>query len=162
VNLDVVHGRRFLQVTNTRIFGANLDLDWRVSGGLGNLFTYGSVGVGVRFGWNLISGWEIPPTGNRAISNNFHDYTNAPDYSFYFYSIVEGFAIAHAIFLDGNTNQESHFVSRVPFQSKAAIGLVFKAKNFVYRFSYIRTTRIFREAKKDYEQAGVIDIGFIF
>lgn len=162
-NLDLVHARRFLAVKKSRFFGMDFDVDWRASGGFGNLFTYGSVGIGMRFGWNLIRGWEIPPTGNRAISNNFHDYRDAPDYSFYFYSIVEGFAIAHAIFLDGNTIHDSrHTVTRVPFQSKAALGVVFKANNFVYRFSYIRTTRVFREAKEDFEQAGVIDIAYIF
>lgn len=162
VNVDLVHARRFLSLKKTKFFGMSFDLDWRASGGLGNLFSYGSIGVGARFGWNLISGWEIPPTGNRAISNNFHDYSHAPDYSFYFYSILESFAIAHAIFLDGNLDSKGHTVTRVPFQSKAAIGLVFKAHNFVYRVSYIRTTRIFREAKDDYEQAGVIDIAYIF
>lgn len=162
VNLDLYYGQKLLNRYETGVFGAQLDLDWRISAGGGNLFTYGSVGLGMRFGWNLISGWELPPAENRTVANNFHDYRHSSKYSFYFYGILEGFAVAHSIFLNGNTWRRSHSVDELPVQSKLTYGFVVKASRWLLRVSFISGTKIFRSSEKNLEQTGIIDIGFVF
>lgn len=162
LNLDIYHGEKILNRYDTGFFGAQLDLDWRLGAGAGNLLSYGAVGLGMRFGWNLISGWELPPAENRTVANNFHDYRHAPKYSFYFYGILEGLAVAHSIFLDGNTLRDSHSVDGLPIQSKLSYGFVLKASRWLIRVSFISGTKIFRSSEKNLEQTGIIDIGFVF
>ena len=162
VNLDLYHGQRLINRLETGLWGAQFDLDWRVGAGVGNLLSYGSVGIGMRLGWNLIPGWELAPAENRTVANNFHDYRSSPKYSFYFYSILESFAVAHSIFIDGNTFRDSHSVDGLPLQSKLAYGAVFKASRWLLRVSFISGTKLFRSSQTDLEQTGIIDIGYIF
>lgn len=162
VNLDALHAKRIVNRPSGGIWGAGFDLDWRVSAGAGNFFTYAAVGLGFRFGWNIIPGWELAPIGNRAISNNFHDHSRSPKYSLYFYAILEGFGIARALFLDGNAWRDSHSVNRVPIQCKSSYGLVFKISSFIVRTSFIITTKVFSEQSSDFEQVGIVDFGFVF
>lgn len=98
--------------------GNSYGIDFIPSAGVsvGNVYTYGAVGGMVRFGRSLSSTWG--PTRVRPSPSGGTFFTpdpGGPFYGFALFAGVEQRAIAHNIFLDGNTFQSGLSVSRKPF-----------------------------------------------
>ncbi|WP_439578364.1 lipid A deacylase LpxR family protein [Elioraea sp.] len=89
---------------------------------LGNVQTYGSVGLMLRVGSNLQSDFGPPRIRPSHAGTAFFQ----PDgrWGWYVFAGVEGRAVARDIFLDGNTWRDSRRVDRIPFVGEGAIGAV--------------------------------------
>lgn len=95
---------------------AGLDVVPELGAVAGNVFTYGKVGALVRLGTNLAADYG-PARITPALSGT--DYVDtgalADGLGFYAFLGFEGRAIAHNIFLDGNSFRQSRSVDKEPF-----------------------------------------------
>jgi hypothetical protein len=93
-----------------------------LTGSLGNVQTYASAGLMLRFGNKLDADFGPPRTRPSIGGSMFFE----PDggWGWYGFGSVEGRAVARDIFLDGNTWRDSRSVEREDFVGDASIGLV--------------------------------------
>ena len=93
-----------------------------VTGSLGNVLTYASAGLVLRFGNNLTADFG-PPRSRPAISGSAF-FEPGEGFSWYVFAGIEGRAVARNIFLDGNSFQDSRSVERIPGVADASLGAV--------------------------------------
>lgn len=127
--------------------GLNADVLPHFGGALGNIFTYAAAGVTFRIGSKLSDDFG-PPRIRPSLPGSayFH-----PDrgFNWYLFAGLEGRAILHNIFLDGNTFKESHSVDKKYFVGDFQAGLVVQWNRF--RITY---TQIFRTKEFDGQDRG--------
>jgi hypothetical protein len=93
-----------------------VDVVPQIGGSVGNVFTYGEVGALLRIGRHLEADYG-PVRIRPALSGT--DYFNPDelddDVGYYFFAGVQGRAVGHNVFLDGNTFRQSPNVPRKTF-----------------------------------------------
>ncbi len=126
------------------IIGDNTGLDIVPEAGLtlGNVFTYGEAGLLLRIGTNLKADYgpvRIRP--GLSGSDYFNPAAMDGNLGFYVFAGVQGRAVAHNVFLDGNTFRQSPHVSREPFVGDMEAGFsVFWANSLKLDFMALRRT----------------------
>lgn len=106
--------------------------------GLGNVFVGAHIGSMIRFGPHLPddfgSGRPSAGDGNSFISSS--SYSKDSKKTYYLFAGLRGNYVKTNIFLDGNTYQNSHSVTKYPntFESEFGLGLHFKPGTIVWRF----------------------------
>ncbi|SDI68762.1 hypothetical protein SAMN04487954_10144 [Billgrantia gudaonensis] len=88
---------------------------------LGNLYTYASAGVGLRFGENLERSLGIPAIAPAR--GGWASFRPDQGFSWYAFASLEGRYMARNLLLDGNTFQDSHSVEREEWVGDALAGL---------------------------------------
>lgn len=104
--------------------GLEIDFIPGVGGSIGNVVTEARAGGAVRFGWSLPE--NFGPPGLIQGGAPFHDWKDAAnddDFSIYLFGMVGARYVAHNIFLDGNTFEDSHSVNKRPFVGDFSLGL---------------------------------------
>jgi lipid A 3-O-deacylase len=124
--------REIIQATRARLVG-------HYGGGLGNVETYLNTGLRLQFGSSGLHDVGIPyslrPASGISIVNSGSQASNRG---------LKGFvgvdlrAVAHNIFLDGNTSVQSHHVNRRPAVAEISAGLSWRwaGIDFAYTHSY--------------------------
>lgn len=117
--------------------GYGFDVTPHAGAAIGNVYTYANAGVTLRAGKNLLLDYG-PPRIKPSISGSgfFVPYDGV---SWYFFAGIEGRAVAHNIFLDGNTFKDSRSVDRNLFIGDLQFGFAMTVENI--RVSY---THVFR------------------
>lgn len=124
----------------------HVDLVPHASVALGNLATYAAGGATLRVG--LLPDDFGPGATTRpgmGDSQVRRDGRKAPRGHLYAFARAEGRAVAHDLFLDGNTFHAGQHVSRIPWvgETQMGVGARFRSVGLRYLFSY--TTNQFRE-----------------
>ncbi|MEM6910343.1 MAG: lipid A deacylase LpxR family protein [Verrucomicrobiota bacterium] len=122
---------------------------------LGNVIVRGSVGSEVRFGYNLPSDFSADRLTVTAYTNQFFDedginYQNVSPWSVFLLGGFEGGAIAHNIFLDGNTFVDSFSIDKEPLVADIYAGFGIRYRDL--RLSYVQTLRTKEFEGQDEEQ----------
>lgn len=130
-----------------------------VTASIGNVHSYASAGVVMRFGSNLTADFG-PPRSRPAISGSAF-FEPEDRFSWYAFAGLEGRAIARNMFLDGNTWQQGPSVNRLPWVADASIGLVMMFNRVRLTTSYTFRTREF-SAQPQAAQFGSISLSFRF
>ena len=81
--------------------------------------------------------------------------------SWYFYAGVDGRYVANNIFLDGNTNKDSHSVERRKWVGDAQIGFVANTRSFRLAYSYVVRSREF-EGQSEHNRFGSLTLSVLF
>ncbi len=129
--------------------------------GLGNVLIGGHVGGMIRLGPRLPDdfGASRPSAsdGNSFISAG--SYSTESTFNYYFFAGTRGNFVHTNIFLDGNTSQRSHLVTKnaFTFETEFGLGLHFYSSAFVWR--YVTKSPEFEE-KKDF--SSFASISFIY
>ena len=157
VNLKYVHKWRFVPKT---IAGIESSLIPFVEGDLGNISTKLMVGAGGSFGWNIPKDFGVTTldTGGEVGVPVLDEckYMRKKDWSFSFNLAAYGSAIAHDIFLDGNTFRDSHSVDKKNFVAYLGFGFTARYKSFVLDFTQTKSTPKFKEEDKIHTVGTVI------
>lgn len=103
---------------------------------LGNVFTYGKVGAMARLGWNVPNDFG-PPGVLPALAAPGS--ASPPRWDAYLFAGAEGRAVAHNVFLDGNTFRDGPSVAREDFVTDLEIG--FSVRMRAYRLTYRQVRR---------------------
>lgn len=133
----VLHGQRSWSVgtkRNTTEWAA--DFIPSIGMDLGNVTTRGTLGALLRFGYS--------PPRDFETQEQTKTFTRQPAYGFYCFAGAEGWLVAHDIFLDGNSHQNSHSVTKRIAVAELKLGLgirVFKHCEFIG--TYVHRTREF-------------------
>jgi hypothetical protein len=107
---------------------------------LGNVYTYLNAGRELRFGCNIRGSFGVSlirPAGSTRLSIG-------KDFSLFTFGAVNGRAIAHDIFLDGNTFTDSHSVDKESFVADLAAGLAINYKRVIVTWTQVMRTEEFR------------------
>lgn len=135
LNIFYEQARRFYK--SSRILGLEFDLIPHIGGGLGNVLVYGAAGATVRFGPDLSDDFG-PPRIRPSLPGG--DYFRAKKgFNWYLFTGIEGRAVIHNIFLDGNVFSRSHSVDRKIWAGDLQAGAAIQVSTF--RISY---TQIYR------------------
>ncbi len=108
---------------------------------LGNVETSGSFGLGARLGRHL--GGDFGPPRIRPALGGASFYGPSTGAGWYLFGGAEARAIAHTIFLDGNTFRDSRSVDRKPLVLDAQAGLAVRLGRMRATFTYVHRTEEF-------------------
>ena len=89
-----------------------VDVTPHLGGALGNVYTYGAAGATFRFGDDLPNDYGPPRIRPSLPGTDFFRPPEDDFFSWYFFVGLEGRVMARNIFLDGNTFEDSHSVSK--------------------------------------------------
>jgi hypothetical protein len=106
---------------------------------LGNVYVYGELGGLLRAGYNLPAEYIISPIE----SFSTHPSYDPPKWSAYVFGGVDSRFVAHNIFLDGNTFEDSHNVAKEFVVSDFRVGAAIRYKGVEAVASYVERTREF-------------------
>jgi hypothetical protein len=117
---------------------------------LGNVFTYANLGGEIRFGYNLPADFGtslIRPGGGVACPVGLQDPRCGAemDFSLTFFVGVDGRAVAHNIFLDGNTCKESHSVGKNYFVADVSAGFSIVYKRVKLTYAHVFRSEEFKD-----------------
>jgi lipid A 3-O-deacylase len=116
-----------------------LDFIPHVGGDLGNVAIFANLGATLRVGYNLPRDFGVQINDSPASANGGMTSHSAP-FGFYLFGGVDGRAVAHNLFLDGNSFRSSASVERMPWVADLICGGAIQiARHF--EVSYARVTR---------------------
>ncbi|MCH9671970.1 MAG: lipid A deacylase LpxR family protein [Gammaproteobacteria bacterium] len=139
---------RFGQLPLWRRFG--VDAIAHVGGAVGNVSTHAEAGLMTRLGWNLPADFgssRIRPGGD----------VSAPlqsgrkrDFGIHAFFGIDGQAVLHDIFLDGNTFADSHSVDKRHLVGNAALGVSVVWSRFKLSAARVFRSREFRQQERSH------------
>jgi hypothetical protein len=152
--------RRFTWRPPANPFGWGFDCIPELSFSAGNVLTRSTLGCTVRFGWNLPQDFHdtrIRTAGSAPLADGQNP--DKSKWSLYSFWGVEGQAVAHNIFLDGNTFQGDPSVDREPWVAElhAGIGVRWHRVSLVWT-SVFRTEEF--EEQEDGHQFGSLTLSW--
>jgi lipid A 3-O-deacylase len=146
--------------------GFRYDVIPHLGGGVGNVAIYANTGAELRFGWNLpenfgscpirpgcetSAAYDIPQDGNSRRSRiGAHLFTG-----------VNGMAVLHNIFLDGNNFRDSHSVDKKTFVADLMAGFVISYERYKVSYSYVYRTKEYK-TQSDPQVFGSIQFSFSY
>ncbi len=151
--------RRWRHIIPLGFWGLEIDPAPHGDVALGNVFTYGAVGMNFRLGHGLRGDFGPPrlrpgPPGSRG-------FTAIDGLTWYLFAGTEGRAVLHNIFLDGNTFGESHSVDKEPFVADAWFGWAVSVSQVRLAANYVMRTKEFHgQDTADHFGAVTISVGF--
>jgi hypothetical protein len=139
--------------------GPQLDLTPHAGAALGNVFTYANAGVTVRYGRQLPNDYGAPRI-RQGLPVAAH-FAPTSDFGWYLFAGVEGRAVAHNIFLDGNTFRDSRSVDKKPWVGDLQFGFVLDWPEVRLSYTHVLRTREFR-TQEDNDGFGAFSVSFKF
>jgi hypothetical protein len=118
---------------------------------LGNVLTEAAAGATLQLGLPLAN--DFGPGTPQGPEERLHGVR------VFAFARGEGRAVAHDIFLDGNTFAPSMRVHRVPFVAEAQLGCGARWGALGVRYTFSYTSRQFRE-RDDYQEYGSVGVSF--
>ena len=142
--LVVVFERKWL--FHPEFAGLGYDAITHLGAAAGNVHTYANGGLEVRLGWNIPRNFGVSlirPAGSTrlALDENF---------SMYIFGALNGRAVLHDIFLDGNNFTDSHRVDKKRFHADIAGGITISYGHFMLTWAEILRTREFASQKANH------------
>ncbi|MBX3431565.1 MAG: lipid A deacylase LpxR family protein [Hyphomonadaceae bacterium] len=125
---------------STDIGGLEFDLTPNAGVTLGTLRTEARLGVAARIGWRLDNDYG-PPRVRPSLSGIEH-FSGGP-LSWQVFAGVQGRAVAHNLFLDGNTLEDSASVERNPYVADFQTGFAVSAGSWRLAYTYVWRTEEF-------------------
>ena len=131
---------RALRLFGDYFGGIEADLTPSAGASLGTLRTEARAGITARIGQRIDNDYG-PPRVRPSLSGVEHFAGGAPSWSIF--AGVQGRAVAHNLFLDGNTFQDSASVDREPFVADFQTGFSFSAGDWRLAYTYVWRTEEF-------------------
>jgi len=120
--------------------GFGIDATPHMGAALGNVYTYANTGAMLRFGQNLPVDFG-PPRVQPSLPGSGY-FERAPGgFGWYLFAGVDGRAVAHNIFLDGNTFANSRSVEKENYVGDAQFGLAVVIDGVRLAYTHVLRTR---------------------
>lgn len=139
--------------------GLGIDFTPQAGVDLGNVLTDANVGTMMRIGFDLPADYGPPRIGTNQRGSDF--FLPTETLGGYLFAGVDGRAVAHNIFLDGNTFSSSPSVDREVFVGSVQAGAALTYQSFRLSYTQIFMTEEFKEQKKP-QQFGAISLSYRF
>lgn len=118
-----------------------IDLSPYVGAALGNVYTHAAAGATLRFGQNLPP--HDGPSSIRPGPPGTDYFKPTPDIRWYLFVGLEGRAVAHNIFLDGNTFTDSHSVDKNGLVGELRFGLAVLLGRYRLTYAWVERSKEF-------------------
>jgi hypothetical protein len=133
--------------------GFSVDLIPHLGARLGNIAIYANTGAELRLGWDLPRDFGTCPIRPGCnVGDPLLDMTlsraQSPAANLQTFLAVDGRAVLHDIFLDGNTFVDSHSVDKEPFVADLITGIGFQYGRARFTYSYVYRTPEFKERRE--------------
>jgi len=140
---------------------AGLEFEYGPSAGfsLGNLYTYGSAGLGLRIGQGLARSFSIPAVAPAQSGSMFFD--QGGGFAWNLFANVEGRYMAQNMLLEGNTFKSSHSVDPNEWVGDAKAGIALTWNSWQVAFASVWRTREFNGQDK-HDQFGSLTVSTWF
>lgn len=132
-------------------------------GSLGNVATYANTGAELRFGFRLPDDFgtsALRPGGDNSAPGN-SDPRLRKGWGLHAFASVDGRLVLQNIFLDGNSYQDSHSVSKKHLVADAAIGIAGVYNKWKVSFARVYRTKEF-EAQVDAQSYGSLTVSYSY
>jgi len=144
--------------------GLGYDIILNTGGGLGNALTYYNLGLLFRTGWNLPNDFGVMPirpisSFNGAVENR--DNRLSSKIGIQFFASVEGRAVLHNIFLDGNSFTDSHSVDKKPVVGDVVTGVNVSLGRGQLSFAYVIRSKEF-DTQKEGQKFASINLSYAY
>lgn len=138
-----------------------LEFEYGPSAGfsLGNLYTYGSVGLGLRVGQGLGRSFSIPAVAPVQSGSMFFD--QGGGFAWSLFADVEGRYMAQNMLLEGNTFKSSHSVDPNEWVGDAKAGIALTFDNWQLAFARVWRTREFN-GQNEHDEFGSLTASIWF
>jgi len=140
-------------------FGVGVDMTPHVGVNLGNVNTDASVGAMFRLGYDLPSDYGPPRIRPSLPGSDFFIPTST--LGGYLFAGVEGRAVGHNIFLDGNTFRDSPSVDKKIFVGSVQAGFALTYDAMRLSYTHVFQTREF-DGQRNPEQFGAVTLSYRF
>lgn len=129
-------------------------------GSLGNVSTHLDAGLEFRLGWNLPAdfGASTLRPGGDSNAPGRPDVSMRP-WQFHGFLTLEGRAVLHNIFLDGNTFRDSHSVHKKALVADLAAGLTLARRNWRLTYAHVYRSREF-DRQRDPQLFGALTLTY--
>lgn len=166
LGLTAVYLRNWRWPKQTRRSGVDWELLPHAGLALGNVQTYANIGGELRVGLNLPDDFGTTTIGPAASTSTPVDGPLAAprssiDFGIYLFGRVDGRAVAHNIFLDGNTFGSSHSVDRKWAVADLSVGVGVNCKNTKLAYALVYRTEEFK-GQKEGQIFGTVSVNFAF
>ena len=161
-----VYEREWRWPRHDRRAGLNWEFLPHAGAAVGNVQVYANVGGELRAGWNLPDDFGTAQIGPAATTSTPVDGRQAAQRSrhnlgFYIFGRADGRAVAHNIFLDGNTFGNSLSVDRKPLVADLSVGAAINYKNTKVAYAFVYRTKEFY-GQKEPQIFGTLSMNFAF
>lgn len=128
---------------------------------LGNVFTYGNTGIMFRLGQNLPIDYGPPRVQPSLPGSGYFERRGLGSIGWYLFAGVDGRAVAHNIFLDGNTFRDSRSVDKNVFVGDAQFGLAVIIDGVRFAYTHVLRTPEYDGQNED-DEFGAFSVSFRF
>lgn len=157
LGLNMAYQRSWRGFLTASLQRYEIDITPHISGALGNVYTFAGGGVTLRFGPDLPNDYGAPRLNYGLPSAGV--LSPMKSIGWYVFAGVEGRAVAHNIFLDGNTFVDSRQVDREVLISDLQLGLVLDWPKTRISYSHIYRSK---EFKTQADRHGFATLSFTF
>jgi lipid A 3-O-deacylase len=149
--LEVIYERKWRLATSRLGRGFGYDFIPHLGARVGNVYIYANTGAELRFGWNPPKDFGTCPIRPGCETNAATDLQEGPGrpLGFHAFLSIDGRAVLHDIFLDGNTWRDSHSVDKKNFVADIGAGIGISAKPFKLTYGVIYRTKEFETQKSN-------------
>lgn len=140
--------------------GFGIDATPHAGAALGNVYDYANMGMMFRVGQNLPIDYG-PPRVQPSLPGSGY-FEKAPGgFGWYLFAGVDGRAVAHNIFLDGNTFRDSRSVKKENYVGDAQFGLAMVIDGVRLAYTHVLRTREY-VGQDASDQFGAFSVSFAF
>ena len=140
--VSLTHERKWRHLWHHPDSGIGMDVTPHIGGSIGNVATYLNLGASVRVGSGLARDYGPPRIRPSLPGAGF--FVPQKGVGWYLYAGVDGRAVAHNIFLDGNSYKDSHSVDSNIWVGDAQAGLVLTFSKMQIAYTQVYRTKEFK------------------
>ncbi|MCI5049916.1 MAG: lipid A deacylase LpxR family protein [Rickettsiales bacterium] len=155
----LTYERKWRNLVEFEPFGLGADITPHMGGSLGNVFTQAAVGATARLGFDLPADYGPPRIRPSLPGSDF--YIPTQHLGGYIFAGIEGRAVAHNIFLDGNSWKDSHSVDKEHYIGSIQIGAVITYQTFRIGYTHVFSSKEFK-TQSGSDQFGAITLSYRF
>ncbi len=159
IAVNLTYERKWRGIYQLSPFGLGIDVTPHLGASLGNVNTHASTGAIFRIGYDLPSDYGPPLIRPNLPGSDF--FVPTQNIGWYLFAGFEGRAVAHNIFLDGNSFSDSHSVDKKHFIGGLQAGIAFTYENTRIAYTHIIRTREFEGQDKN-DEFGAITVSYRF
>lgn len=140
-------------------FGLAMDVTPHLGASLGNIHTHVTTGATARIGFDLPADYGPPLIQPSLPGSDF--FAPSRELGGYLFAGLEGRAVLHNIFLDGNTFRDSHSVDKKPFVGGVQVGVALTYGDARLAYTHLFRTKEF-DGQDNADEFGAITLSYRF